>query len=492
MNFDTHALLKTKFVDLDEPAPVLPEIQSILPHLSKRRPLKLIEGVTSRRKELKVGVLFSGGQASGGHNVIAGLFDSLHQLAEQVTLYGFLGGPIGLILGNYKILTRELLDGYRDQGGFDLLGSGRDKVETEEQIAQSKRVVQKLGLDGLVIIGGDDSNTNAAFLGEEFEAEGIPCSVIGVPKTIDGDLKNAFVETSFGFDTATKTYSATIGNIARDALSAGKYYFFIKLMGRAASHIVLECALKTHPTLAFISEEVEAEQWKLSDLIDQLVNLIEQRSAAGKNYGVILIPEGIVEFIPEMKQLILELNRSLSDAQEELTPESQQLFESLPLSFQKQIKLERDPHGNVQVSKIESDRLLLEMCKKELKVRSFKGKFSAQPLFLGYEGRSARPSPFDATYTYALGLLAGKCIASEKNGYMVGLRNLNQPAVQWIPVVAPLASLMVLEERKGKMKAVIQKALVDLHGAQFKKFQSLREGWQRGDHFLYPDPIQFT
>lgn len=464
---------------------------------------------------LRVGVVFSGGQAAGGHNVITGLFDALKKLNQHSALIGFRNGPIGILENSHIEITEEILASYRNQGGFDLIGAGRTKIETPEQLKAAKATVDWWNLDGLVIVGGDDSNTNAAVLAEYFLANECKTHVIGVPKTIDGDLKNEFIEVSFGFDTATKTYSEFIGNILRDSLSAKKYYFFIKLMGRSASHIALECALQTHPNLTLISEEVEAKGKTILDITREICDIIHERSLLGKDYGVILIPEGIIEFIPECKQLIKELNtllnpdkshqqkiEALSTHEEKvsyvlqlLSQASANCLKSIPSDIQMQLLLDRDPHGNVQVSKIESERLFIETVKKELKQRKEEGKylgsFSAQPLFFGYEGRSCLPSNFDSQYCYALGHVAALLVASGATGYMSCIRNLCRPVEDWMIAGIPLITMMHIEERKGKLKPVIRKALVDLEGKPFQVFREERDRWLFLDEYFYPGPIQF-
>jgi pyrophosphate--fructose-6-phosphate 1-phosphotransferase len=428
---------------------------------------KALQQLENTKRPLRVGVLFSGGQAAGGHNVITGLYAALKQLSTNVELVGFLGGAGGLIKGAFRPLTGELLGRYHNQGGFDLIGSGRTKIETPEQFQSAKKVVTELNLDGLVVIGGDDSNTNAAFLAEEFKKEGLKTVVVGVPKTIDGDLKNKQIEISFGFDTASKIYSELVGNLLRDLLSAQKYYFFIKLMGRTASHLTLECALKTQPNLTFISEEVAQKKLTLSQVTEQICDLVERRAVLGKAYGAILIPEGLIEFMPAGD------------------------LEKLPKEIQEQLKIERDPHGNVQVSKIDTERLLMRLVERELARRGFKGSFQAQPFFFGYEGRCAYPSAFDASYCYALGHVAAVLVAQGKNGMMACLRGLSGPVEGWEPVGVPLASMMGKEIRQGKEMLVIKKALVDLEGSPFKVFASQRKTWELEDHYRFPGPIQY-
>lgn len=482
----------------DTPTPRLdPAVESILPHsCHQHRVLLTAERDPLQRRPLRVGVVFSGGQAAGGHNVITGLFDALLRFHPSARLFGFLNGPAGVVKGEAIELTAAQLAPYRNQGGFDLIGSGRTKIETPEQFLSAKQVVEKLQLDGLVIIGGDDSNTNAALLAEYFLAEGCVCHVIGVPKTIDGDLRSEDVELPFGFDTACKTYSEFIGNIARDALSAKKYTFFIKLMGRSASHIALECALQTHANLTLIGEELAERKVTLSQVVDEIADLIIRRADAGKNYGVVLIPEGILEFIPECKTLINELNTLLvgqnpEEAIKQLTPASAACFAGMPSLIQRQLLMDRDPHGNVQVSKIESERLLLEMTEVVLKRRSFKGKFSGQPLFCGYEGRSGLPSLFDANYCYALGYMAAFLLQAGLTGYMAFVRGLARPVEEWEGGGLPLASLIHLEQRKGAAKPVIAKAMVDLSGPAFAAFSASRDRWTIEDDYVYPGPIQF-
>jgi pyrophosphate--fructose-6-phosphate 1-phosphotransferase len=460
----------------------------------------------------KVGVILSGGQAPGGHNVISGLFDGLKRLNNDSKLYGFLGGPSGLTDNEYKELTSDIIDHYRNTGGFDIIGSGRTKLEEEAQFDKALENCKKLGINALVIIGGDDSNTNAAVLAEYFVAKGANIQVIGVPKTIDGDLKTEMIETSFGFDTACKVYSELIGNIQRDANSAKKYYHFIKLMGRSASHIALECALQTQPNVAIISEEVEAKNMTLDDVVDQIVEVVVKRAEKGDNFGSVLVPEGLVEFIPAMKALIGELNDLLAKHESEVTAlesnkerrdfvaeklskASAEVFTHLPNSFANQLLLDRDPHGNVQVSMIETEKLLIDMVKakvKKLKKEGkFNGKFKGQAHFFGYEGRCAAPTNFDADYTYSLGNTASILIAEGKTGYMAAVRNLKAPADEWIAGGVPITSMMNMERRHGTMKPVIQKALVKLDGKPFMTFAENREEWAMNTLYVYPGPIQY-
>jgi diphosphate-dependent phosphofructokinase len=477
--------------------------------------LTFIEGTAQRHHPLRVGFVFSGGQAAGGHNVAAGLFDALKKLNSNSLLFGFLDGPKGIIENKYHLITADMLASYRNQGGFDLVGSGRTKIETDDQFAASAKTVSDLKLDGLVIIGGDDSNTNAALLAEYFLQKGVQTRVVGVPKTIDGDLKNEYIELPFGFDSATKTFSEIIGNILVDALSAKKYTFFIKVMGRTASHIALECALQTQPNLTFIGEEVEARQRTIRDITHEIADLVVERSKAGKDYGVILLPEGLIEFIPECKILIKELNSLLAPDREhsqkldaltedkekisyvlsQLSQEALRCFSSLPTEIQLQLLLDRDPHGNVQVSKIDTERLFIETVRKELKKRqkenNLKVKFSPQPLFCGYEGRSCLPSNFDSQYCYALGHVAALLIDSGATGYICCIQKLHLPAEQWEISGIPLVSMIHLEERQGKSKPVIKKALVELEGIHFKHFSKLRDQWRMQDDYINPGPIQF-
>ncbi|PRZ00309.1 diphosphate--fructose-6-phosphate 1-phosphotransferase [Marinilabilia salmonicolor] len=461
---------------------------------------------------MNVGVILSGGQAPGGHNVISGLFDGLKTLNSDSKLFGFLGGPSGLTDNEYKELTSDIIDEYRNTGGFDIIGSGRTKLEEESQFDQTLENCKKLDIKALVIIGGDDSNTNAAVLAEYFAAKNAGVQVIGVPKTIDGDLKTDMIETSFGFDTACKVYSELIGNIQRDANSAKKYYHFIKLMGRSASHIALECALQAQPNVAIISEEVEAKNMTLDQVVDQIVEVVVKRAEKGENFGVVLVPEGLVEFIPAMKALIAELNDMLAKYENEvnaldsnkerrefvagkLSAESSKVFTGLPNSFANQLLLDRDPHGNVQVSMIDTEQLLSDMVKsrvKKLKKEGkFNGKFSGQSHFFGYEGRCAAPSNFDADYTYSLGRTAAVLIANGKTGYMASVRNLTAPADEWIAGGVPVTMLMNMERRHGAMKPVIQKALVKLDGKPFKTFAESRKEWGENTEFVYPGPIQY-
>ena len=458
---------------------------------------------------INIGVILSGGQAPGGHNVISGLFDGIKKLNPANKLYGFILGPGGLVDHNYKELTADIIDEYRNTGGFDIIGSGRTKLEKKEQFDKGLEIIKKLGIKAIVIIGGDDSNTNACVLAEYYKSIGAGVQVIGCPKTIDGDLKNSEIETSFGFDTATKTYSEVIGNIMRDCNSARKYWHFIKLMGRSASHVTLECALQTHPNITLIGEEVEQKNLSLDDVVTQIATIVKQRADAGNNFGVALIPEGIIEFIPAIKKLIAELNDVLATPEAQNLGRSEQIdfvkshlsaanlavFNSLPTSVARQLALDRDPHGNVQVSLIETEKLLSTMVAAKLdqwkKEGKYKGKFSAQHHFFGYEGRCAAPSNFDADYCYSLGFNAAMLIAAGKTGYMSSVKNTNLPVDQWIAGGIPITMMMNMEKRNGEMKPVIRKALVDLEGKPFKYFASFRDQWAHDTAYVFPGPIQY-
>ena len=460
-----------------------------------------------------VGVILSGGQAPGGHNVIAGLYDALKQANPDNNLYGFLGGPSGIIEGKYVEFNDEFINDYRNTGGFDIIGSGRTKLETEEQFKSALEVCKKLNISAVVIIGGDDSNTNAALLAEWFVANNAGIQVIGCPKTIDGDLKNEQIEISFGFDTATKTYGELIGNIERDANSAKKYWHFVKIMGRSASHVALEAALQTQPNITLISEEVEQKKMSLSSIIDYISDIVARRSANGKNFGIAVIPEGLIEFIPELKAMIANLNDIMpslekdskysegSDAEKiaiienSLSSENSSVFKSLPALIKSQLLMDRDPHGNVQVSKIETEKLLISMVEEKLakmkKEGKFSGKFSTQSHFFGYEGRCAFPSNFDADYCYSLGFNAFALINFGLTGYLSSVRNLTEPANDWIAGGVPLTMMMNMERRHGEMKPVIKKALVELDGPVFKKLEANREDWAMNDRYLFPGAIQY-
>ena len=475
--------------------------------------MPLVEFVPSTEKReyapMNMGVILSGGQAPGGHNVICGLFDELKKQNPANRLYGFILGPGGLVDHKYMELTADIIDEYRNTGGFDMIGSGRTKLETKEQFESGLEIIRELGIKALVIIGGDDSNTNACVLAEYYAAQNYGVQVIGCPKTIDGDLKNDQIETSFGFDTACKTYAEVIGNIQRDANSARKYWHFIKLMGRSASHIALECALQCQPNVCIISEEVEAKNQTLDDIVTYIAGVVAQRAADGNNFGTVLIPEGLIEFIPAMKKLIAELNDLLAtpeaanvSADEQrawvigkLSKENAAIYESLPEGVAKQLTMERDPHGNVQVSLIETEKLLSEMVAKKLAdwkaVGKYTGKFAAQHHFFGYEGRCAAPSNYDADYCYALGTSAAQLVANGKTGYMAIVKNTTAPAAEWVAGGVPITMMMNMERRHGEMKPVIKKALVKLDGAPFKTFAAHRDEWAKDTCFVYPGPIQY-
>ncbi|MBQ9561288.1 MAG: diphosphate--fructose-6-phosphate 1-phosphotransferase [Prevotella sp.] len=458
---------------------------------------------------INIGVILSGGQAPGGHNVISGLFDGIKKLNPANKLYGFILGPGGLVDHNYKELTADIIDEYRNTGGFDIIGSGRTKLEKKEQFDKGLEIIKQLDIKAIVIIGGDDSNTNACVLAEYYKSIGAGVQVIGCPKTIDGDLKNSEIETSFGFDTATKTYSEVIGNIMRDCNSARKYWHFVKLMGRSASHVTLECALQTHPNITLIGEEIEQKNLSLDDVVTQIAEIVKARSEAGNNFGVALIPEGIIEFIPAIKKLIAELNDVLALPEAQNLGRSEQIdfvknhlcadnlavFNSLPTSVARQLALDRDPHGNVQVSLIETEKLLSTMVSAKLdqwkKEGKFNGKFSAQHHFFGYEGRCAAPSNFDADYCYSLGFNASMLIAAGKTGYMSSVKNTNLPVDQWVAGGIPITMMMNMEKRNGEMKPVIKKALVELDGKPFQYFASQRDKWATETSYVFPGPIQY-
>jgi len=481
-----------------------------LPELRFEKDTDVAKVKSSDKEVLNVGVILSGGQAPGGHNVISGLFDGLKSLNKANRLYGFLMGPGGLVDHNYMELTGDIIDQYRNTGGFDIIGSGRTKLETVDQFEKGLGIIKELNIRAIVIIGGDDSNTNACVLAEYYKAKGAGVQVIGCPKTIDGDLKNDWIETSFGFDTACKVYSEVIGNIQRDTNSAKKYWHFIKLMGRSASHIALECALQTQPNYCIISEEVEANNKSLNDIVAEIAQVVADRAADGNNFGSVLIPEGLIEFIPAMKKLIAELNDMLAKFPEikdmepdeqhqfvinQLNPENAETFSSLPLEVARQLSLDRDPHGNVQVSLIETEKLLSEMVAKKLadmkEEGKFVGKFAAQHHFFGYEGRCADPSNFDADYCYALGYNAAQLVKCGATGYMSSIRNLSKPSIQWIAGGIPITMMMNIERRHGEDKPVIRKALVDLNGKPFQEFAKNRAKWAKETCYVYPGPIQY-
>lgn len=474
---------------------------------------RFIEGKNaSPSNPRRIGVVLSGGQAPGGHNVIAGIFDALKKANPKSRLFGFRGGPIGIVEGRLLEITSELIDAHRNTGGFDIIGSGRTKLETAEQFGASLATCKTHNLDGVVIVGGDDSNTNTAILAEWLKKRNSDISMIGCPKTIDGDLKNQHIETSFGFDTATKTYAELIGNIAKDANSAKKYWHFIRLMGRSASHIALECALKTHPNICIISEEVRAKNMSLDQVVDSIARVIAARAERNENFGVVLIPEGLIEFIPEIGRLITELNgllakeaeyfatiKTFEDSREwvnhELSRDSSYVFSSLPRQIQMQLLDDRDPHGNIQVSRIETERLLIELLEARLAkmglAGEYRGKFSALAHFFGYEGRCAFPSNFDANYCYALGFSAYLLLSAGLSGYIANLTNLHLDASDWMPGGIPLTMMMNMERRHGELKAVIRKALVELDGAPFAALADNREKWAFETCYEYPGPIQY-
>ncbi len=487
------------------------EIQKLFPNtygLPEIRFEKISKNLSG--KPVNVGVILSGGQAPGGHNVICGLFDGIKKINKDSRLFGFLMGPGGLVDHNYIELTSSIIDEYRNTGGFDIIGSGRTKLEKKEQFDKGLEILKQLGITALVIIGGDDSNTNAAVLAEYYKKINAGVQVLGCPKTIDGDLKNEVIEASFGFDTATKVYSELIGNIQRDCFSAKKYWHFIKLMGRSASHIALECALQTQPNVCIISEEVEAKNLTLQDVVNYIADIVAKRAAQGNNFGTVLIPEGLIEFIPAMKNLIAELNDLLAKTQDftKMTPAEQReyvlknlsqnsatVYASLPEGVARQLTLDRDPHGNVQVSLIETEKLLSEMVGNRLKQMkeegSYTGKFSPLHHFFGYEGRCAAPSNFDADYCYALGYNAAMLINAGVTGYMSSLRNLTKPSVQWLAGGIPISMMFNMERRHGEMKPVIQKALVRLEGTPFQRFAAKRADWALNTEYVFPGPIQY-
>ncbi|MBN2527269.1 MAG: diphosphate--fructose-6-phosphate 1-phosphotransferase [Deltaproteobacteria bacterium] len=485
------------------------KIKALFPSTYGAPVAKFKVGEAKDVRPLNVGVVLSGGQAPGGHNVISGIYDGVKSASQDSRVLGFLGGPGGLVDGKFIEIDDDIMDNYRNSGGFDIIGSGRTKLEDEDQFKACIEVAKTNNLDAIVIIGGDDSNTNAAVLAEYFKANNVVCSVVGCPKTIDGDLKNKYIETPFGFDTAAKTYAALIGNIARDANSAKKYWHFIKLMGRSATHIGLECALQTQPNVCLISEEVEAKQMTLAQVVSEITDVVEARAKNGKKFGIALIPEGLVEFIPEMKTLIRELNDALVGCEAEvekaakiedkveivskhLTAQSAAVLSDLPAGIQLQLLLDRDPHGNVQVSLIETEKLLIEMVAKELENREgYSGKFKALNHFFGYEGRCAHPSNFDADYAYALGFSAAVLAQNKMTGYISAVSNLKAGVENWVAGGIPTSMLMNIERRHGEDKPVIQKALVDLEGPAFKKFAENREKWAMEEAYLYPGAIQY-
>jgi pyrophosphate--fructose-6-phosphate 1-phosphotransferase len=487
------------------------EIKKLFPNTYGMPLIEFVPGDKVADNKINVGVILSGGQAPGGHNVICGIFDAVKKMNKDNKVYGFLMGPGGLVDHNYMELTDELVDEYRNTGGFDMIGSGRTKLEKVDQFEKGLQILRELNIKALVIIGGDDSNTNACVLAEYYAAKKYGIQVIGAPKTIDGDLKNDQIETSFGFDTATKVYAEMIGNIERDANSARKYWHFIKLMGRSASHIALECALQTQPNICLVSEEIEKKDMTLNQIVEQIATAVAKRAEDGNNFGVVLIPEGLIEFIPAIGRLIDELNDLLAahgadykdlDKDEQrkyilahLSKENAETFATLPEGVARQLSLDRDPHGNVQVSLIETEKLISDMVGAKLaewkKEGKFVGKFAAQHHFFGYEGRCAAPSNFDADYCYALGVSAANLIASGKTGYMAIVKNLSAPTDEWKAGGVPITMMMNMERRNGEMKPVIRKALVELDGAPFKEFAAHREEWARKTSYVYPGPIQY-
>ena len=487
------------------------DIKRLFPNTYGMPLVEFVPGEETKHEAMNVGIILSGGQAPGGHNVITGLFDAVKRLNPDSRLYGFLMGPSGLVEHNYMELTKDIIDEYRNTGGFDMIGSGRTKLEKEEQFEKGLEVIRELNIKAIVIIGGDDSNTNACVLAEYYAAKNYGVQVIGCPKTIDGDLKNDQIETSFGFDTACKVYSELIGNIERDCNSARKYWHFIKVMGRSASHIALECALQTQPNVCLISEEIEQQNMSLNDVVDYIADSVLRRSADGNNFGTVIIPEGIIEFIPHIKRLIAQMNDVLSMPESQnlsmsrndlidfiksqLSDENLLVFNALPMNVARQLAFDRDPHGNVQVSQIETEKLLATMVaqrvEKYKRWGKYNGNFATQTHFFGYEGRCAAPSNFDADYCYALGNSAAQLIAAGKTGYMAIVKNTTAPADEWVAGGVPITMMMNMERRNGKMKPVIRKALVDLNGKPFKTFAAQRNRWAHETAYLYPGPIQY-
>ncbi|MBD5189921.1 MAG: diphosphate--fructose-6-phosphate 1-phosphotransferase [Bacteroidales bacterium] len=510
---DLQGAVKVKFGEATQSVADQEEIASLFPHTYGMPIVQFENEENPERVEepFNVGIILSGGQAPGGHNVVSGIFDGLKMLNKENRLYGFLMGPSGFIDHQYMELTAGYIKDFRNTGGFDIIGSGRTKLEYPEQFDKGLKVLKELNIKALVIIGGDDSNTNAAVLAEYYKNIGAGVQVIGVPKTIDGDLKNKWIETSFGFDTACKVYSEVIGNIQRDCNSAKKYYHFIKLMGRSASHIALECALETQPNICLISEEILAKRMTLDNIVNYICYVIAERAKMGWNFGTVLIPEGLIEFIPSVKSLISELNDVLVEFASELegkdddeklniihshlTPVNADLYKSLPKHIALQLSLDRDSHGNVQVSLIETESLLSEMVARRLEEMreegQYSGKFAAQHHFFGYEGRCADPTNFDADYTYALGYNAAMLINAGLTGYMSSVRNLTDHTENWICGGIPITMMMNMERRNGELKPVIQKALVNLNGRPYLKFASRRETLALNTLYQYPGPIQY-
>lgn len=483
-------------------------IESLFPNLYGQPSLDILpyngeDGILTGRR-LRVGVVLSGGPAAGGHNVITGLHDYLQERNTSSQLIGFLGGPSGITDGEYAELGAEQVENFRNQGGFQIIGSGRTKISQPDQFENARKVVTALELDGLVVTGGDDSNTNAMILAEDFKKHGLKTCVIGCPKTIDNDLRNEYVETSFGFDTAAKVYANLIANLGYDAVSARKLYQVVRVMGRSASHLALECALQTHPNMCWIGEEVRDQGHTLSQIVQEFADLVCKRAEAGKNYGLVILPEGLVEFMPDVEKLIVDLNEVMAkkegsasheECMEDLSGDSKKLFAAMPRTFADQLILERDPHGNVQVAKIEAERLLIDMVDTELKARkangAFNGKFSAQAHYMGYEGRCALPTNFDTNYCYGLGHVAGALIDSKRTGYIATLSGLTKKPEEWVPKGYPLTMMMNVERRKGKNVPVIKKMLVDTDGPAFELFKSKRKSWELSDDYRGPGPIQY-
>ncbi len=485
------------------------EIKAMFPNTYGMPVIEFVPGEHVDHKPFNVGVILSGGQAPGGHNVISGLFDGIKSINPESRLFGFILGPGGFVDHKYMELTDDIIDEYRNTGGFDIIGSGRTKLEHVEQFEKGLEILRELNIKALVIIGGDDSNTNACVLAEYYAAKNYGVQVIGCPKTIDGDLKNEQIETSFGFDTACKTYSELIGNIQRDCNSARKYWHFIKLMGRSASHIALECALQCQPNICLVSEEVEAKKMSLDDVVEYIAQAVVNRSEDGNDFGTVLIPEGLIEFVPAIKKLIAELNdilakeeaktisrdRQIDFVKTHLSKDNLEVFNSLPTDVASQLALDRDPHGNVQVSLIETEKLLSRMVASKLvqwtKEGKYHGKFATQHHFFGYEGRCAAPSNYDADYCYSLGFNASRLISNGTTGYMSIIKNTTEPASEWIAGGVPITMMMNMEKRNAEMKPVIRKALVELDGAPFKYFCEHREEWARKTDYVYPGPIQY-
>ena len=489
------------------------EIQSLFPNTFHLPAVSFSSGTDAANPApIVVGVILSGGPAPGGHNVIAGIFDAIKQIHPDSSLIGFRNGPDGLLTNNGTEIDAKLLADYRNTGGFDIIGSGRTKLESEQDFLKALETAKSRNLTALVVIGGDDSNSNASKLAEFAASRKAPLTIVGVPKTIDGDLKGEHIETSFGFDTACKVYSDLIGNIQRDAISARKYWHFIKLMGRSASHIALECALQTRPNITLISEEVAQRQLTLKNIVDDIANTVAQRAANGEKFGTVLIPEGLIEFVPEMGVLIGELNETLAhhgDAfnaladlpakrafvAEKLTAPSASLYKSLPDDIANQLILDRDPHGNVQVARIDTQRLLIDLVEARLKdlksAGTYKGSFAPLPHYFGYEGRCAFPSNFDADYCYTLGFTAALLIREKLTGYICSVRGLTKPAAQWQAGGVPMAQMMNMERRHGKMVPVIKKALVELDSPAFREFEKHRATWAKETSYAFPGAIQY-